>query len=78
MWLELRKVKGTVGRLSRDWNWIQRGLGRPEGFTNLFFKTIYLFLFLTVLDLSSGIQDLLLQWAGLVAPLGTISSLTRD
>ena len=69
MWLELREVKGTVGRLGRD------GTGSKGIWEDwkclliyLFLKIIYLFLFLTVLDLSCGIQDLLLWWAGLVAP----------
>ena len=60
--------KGDSGQAGQRWNWIQRDLGRLEVFTNLFLKIIYLFLFLTVLDLSCGIQDLLLWWAGLVAP----------
>ena len=68
MWLELREVKGTVGSLGRDGTGSKGIWEDRKGLLIYLFKKNYLFLFLTVLDLSCGIQDLLLWWAGLVTP----------
>ena len=38
--------QGDSGQSGQRWNWIQRDLGRPEGFTNLFIlKKLFIFIF---------------------------------